>query len=76
MKRFPMKLLMIGTQSEKILSINKIRLRLKENLENTIMTCILNTDAKTNIKLLVLHSISHTRLLTQKNTSTKQLLKN
>ena len=71
-----MKLLMIGTQSEKILSINKIRLRLKENLENTIMTCILNTDAKTNIKLLVLHSISHTRLLTQKNTSTKQLLKN
>ena len=71
-----MKLLMIGTQSEKILSINKIRLRLKENLENTIMTCILNTDAKTNIKLLVLHSISHTRLLMQKNTSTKQLLKN
>ena len=71
-----MKLLMIGTQSEKILSINKIRLRLKENLENTIMTCILNTDAKTNIKLLVSRSISHTRLLTQKNTSTKQLLKN
>ena len=71
-----MKLLMIGTQSEKILSINKIRLRLKENLENTIMTCILNTDAKTNIKLLVLHSISHTRLLMQKNTSTKQLRKN
>ena len=71
-----MRLLMIGTRLEKILSINKIRLRLKDNLENTIMTCILNIDAKTNIKLLVLHSISHTRPLMHINTSAKQPLKN